>query len=282
MKRNQIILLFIIILAVSYLNMCGGSGDFTYDGDGDLIIKYYKKYRFLSNNIITFSSKDELSKDNAIKRPRYFKAFYSETIINTKLKGTKKKTKLIVVVETYSKGSIRKRQKFNPKVGNLTRMDTFVNGELNEYYIYFYDENDRFVLIKREVFSNKKLLKRVEKHGFGNLEEIDYYNSESHLTKTETYVANKVDTIKYYDEKGNIVRETGTYDNGRYPYIIKYSYDKDNNMIQVENTQRGRRVAVHYYSKDGSYTKEERYNERGKLTEVIKYDKNGNPIKGGK
>ncbi|GMT48858.1 MAG: hypothetical protein IEMM0008_0397 [bacterium] len=272
MKRNQIIQLFVIILAVVYLNMCGGSGDFTYDGDGDLIVKYYKKYRFLSNNIVTFRSKDELSKDEAKKRPRYFKAFYSES----------KKTKLLVTLETYTKGSIRKRQTFNPKIGNLTRMDTFVNGELNEYYIYFYDENDSFVLVKREVFSNKKILKRVEKHGFGALEEIDYYNSETRLTKTEADVANKVDTIKYYDKKGNIVRETGTYDNGRYPYVIKYSYDKDNHMIKVENTQRGQRSAVYYYNSDGSYAKEERYDEKGKLTEVIKYDKNGNPIKDGK
>ncbi len=269
MKRNQTIQLIIVILVISCLNMCGGSGDFTYDGDGDLIVKYYNKYRFLSNNIVTFRIKDELSKEDAQKLPRYFKAFYRES----------KKKKLIVVIETYSKGKIKKRQRFNPKVGNLARMDTFVNGELNEYYIYFYDENDSSVLIKREVFSNKKLLKRAEKYGFGVLEEIDYYNSKRYITKTETYIGSQVDTIKYYDEKGNIVRETGTYDNGRYPYIIKYTYDKDNNMIKVENTQRGKRSGVHYYNKDGTYAKEERYNERGELIEVIQFDKNGNPIK---
>ncbi len=269
MKRNQIIQLIILVLVVSHLITCGGSGDFTYDGDGDLIVKYYKKYRFLSNDIVTFRSKDELSEKDAKKLPRYFKAFYIES----------KKKKLIVMIETYVKGSIRKRQKFNPKVGNLTRMDIFVNGELNEYYIYFYDENDSSVLIKREVFSNKKILRRVEKYGFGVLEEIDYYNSKRYITKTEAYIGRKVDTIKYYDDKGNIVRETGTYDNGRYPYVIKYTYDKDNNLIKVENIQRGKRAAMHYYNKDGTYAKEERYNERGKLIEVIQFDKNGNPIK---
>lgn len=253
-----------ILFLIFFVSHCG-SDDYTYIEDG-LTLKYYRKYRFISDRVITFTQKDEISEDDAKKLNRYYKAFYNNKI-------------QIIRVETYEQDQLTKRQIYDPASGNLTRFETFINGELQEYLIHFYDDEEKSQLVKKEAFNRQDSLIRVEKMGFGVLEEIDYYNSDAYLTKTESYVEGKVDVVKYYDNQGNMVRETGRYDNARYPYELRYYYNEDQTLIKAEHYQKNRLSEIHYYKNDGSYLKEEKYAGAGNLIKTIFLDEDGNPIK---
>ena len=258
---NPINTLFIAVLLISF---CGAKESTTYESD-NFIVKYYAKYRFLANKVITFKDKDELSKEQAFKIKKFYKTFYADN-------------KKIAKYEYYKKNKIKKRYIFD-KEGNLIRLETYKKGKLFEYYINFYDEFDTSILLKREIFNNKNQLLRVEKFSFGQLEEIDYYNPGEQLIKTEVFAGNKVDLTKYYDENGNLIREQGTYDNRKFKYSLKYYYNKNNVLLIIEHYQKGSLTKKHYYDKNGKNTKEEHYSGKHNLIKTIKFDSEGKVIK---
>ncbi|MDH4128332.1 MAG: hypothetical protein OEV44_06235 [Spirochaetota bacterium] len=262
--KNLLYPICILLVTLTLVTNCANDGKTTYES-GNFLIKYYKTYRFLANKVITFQDKDELTKEKAHNEIIFYKTFYTEN-------------KKIAKYEFYKKKLINKRYIFD-KDGNLIRLETFKDGKLFEYYVNFYDEEDASILLKREVSNYKNQLLRVEKFGFGQLEEIDIYNPEGQLIKTEVYAANKIDVIKYYDEKGNLIREQGTYDNGKYKYSLKYYYDRNNKLLAVEHYQKGSLVKKHYYNENGKYSKEEHYLGKNNLIKTVNFDSEGNPVK---
>lgn len=260
MKKKLIFLTLIVLFSALGIKCADDQfGDLS-----DFVGKYYKKYRLLSNQVLTFDYKDEIDEDDALKLKIYYKAYYNDD-------------KKIMVVETYIKGQITKRQRFDT-LGNVIRLETFRNGKLIGYYVNYYDEDNKQLLVKRELLGKDDQLKQVMLFFFGRLEGIDYYNSEGHLFKSETYLGNKVDVTKVYDATGNVIEERGKYDNGRYPYSLKYFYNS-NSLIKVESRQKNKLVKIHFYNKNGINYKEESYNSSEDLIQTVHFDAEGNPIK---
>ncbi|MDH5681571.1 MAG: hypothetical protein OEZ36_08285 [Spirochaetota bacterium] len=248
--------MILLVVSIGYLAACAPKTTIP----EKLIIRYYKKYRFESNKKVTFKNRDEVTEKKAKGLSLYYKTFYD---------GEKR----IVKIEIYKKGKISKRQVFNPVLGTRERLENFKNGKLFNYYSYVYDEKEKKLLLKQEVFSSKNKLQKVLKFGFGQLEVVDYYNSKGYLVKTEQYAGKEIDVTKYYDDKGNVSHEKGRYDNGRKTYSTRYFYDKSNNLIKVQQKLNGRLSETHYYSAKGKLVKTEKYNKSGKKVKTIRYDK---------
>jgi hypothetical protein len=257
----------LFIITVIGLSGCSSSKDSISYNDSNLIAKYYKRYKLESNKVLTFSKRHEISKIKAMKRKLYYKVYYLDI---------KDPSPPIAKIEKYVKHKIAKRWIYN-RSGLIYRLDDFKNGKLIVYYLYYYDKDNSSDLVKREKYDNKRRLRQVVKYMFGEKEEVDYYDTSGKKTKTDLYAGAEVDMTRYYDKEGKVIREEGKYDNGKYPYSLRYVYDGNNILIKIEDYRRNKLNSIYYYNKDGKTVKEEHY-QNGKLQKTVKYDSKGSVV----
>ncbi len=256
--------LFIAFIAFSVITGCSSTkGKIAYK-KSDLSIEYYKRYKLVSNNVFTFDKKHWLSAKKAKKKGKYYKVYY----LKAKKKGA---IPPIVKIEVYAKRKISKRMEYN-RLGLVTRIDFFTKGKLKEYYLYIYNKENETELKQGKKYNNKNLLLEVEKYMFGEKEEVEHYDSAGKKTKTELYAGAEIDMSRFYNKDGKVKREEGTYENGKYPYSLRYFYDKNSKLIKIEDYRRNKLNSIYYYNSDGQTTKEEHY-RNGKLIRTVNFGK---------
>ncbi len=264
---------FTIFIVFGILS-CKSTYELTFDKlDSTLIM--YSRYRVISNNLIAFKKKDQISKEKTASIDKYYKVFYNPDGV-------------IAVIETYHNNIIVKRRYLN-RLSLSVKIELFKKGIMDKYYILVYEKSfledldnlrndNKNIFAERYLTYNLDRVKKYDKHyklkwvkwyGYGSIEEMDYYlNGKKY--KTETYVAGKVDMTRLFNDKGNVFLEKGTYENGKHPFSLKYFYKKDI-LLKIEDYRKGRLYAIFYYNENRVNIKEERY-KLGKLVKTIKYN----------
>jgi len=267
---KQLSLFFSFLFFCCYLPLtsiqCGDTlPDKVIDEKDIASIKLYKRYRFLSNKVLTFIKRDEITEKEAATKRRFYRVGY-------------KADRKIVKVEIFLKKEMHKRWRFD-LIGNVIRVEIFRNKKVIEYHLNHYDPDERTTLVRKEIYNpdGKKL--RQQNYLYGEMEEIDYFNAKGIKSKTELYAGGEVDLVKYFDNRGNIIKETGTYNNNQYPYSMTYIFNEENKLAKSEYRQKNQLKSIYYYNKKGVNYKEDQFDVFGKKNKTIYFDDQGNPIK---
>ncbi len=229
----------------------------------ELTSKYYTRYRYLRNKVLTFRDRDQITEQDSKLKFKSYKVFYN-------------KKEQIAIIETYKNGIILKKQIYNPETGQINRIEYFKNGVLIRYSINHYDKETK-QLTKQAIFNKNNNLIQTNNYEYGELINVNHYKKEK-VVKTLIYSGDELDITRIYDTNGNLIQEDGKYDDNKYKYTLKFFYNKNGILKKVEYFKNGKLAEIHSYNKNGKLFKIEKYNNNGTINKTIKIDDSGSPV----